>query len=173
MSVQTTYRYSTPLGAPGGIVDLAPHLIDAFINEENTGVLKPGLGVVNGTTAGKQVKLPGSDSAAGDFVGVTTNRRTTEYDLEGAVHMRKGCTIGVMRYGRIYGQIAEDATPAYGKAVYLITSGDEAGFFTDAADNGETGDDKVDNVAIKGRFLGGMDGTTKVAAIELFNQAQV
>ena len=30
MSAQTKYGYSTPIGAAGGIVDVAPHQIDTF-----------------------------------------------------------------------------------------------------------------------------------------------
>lgn len=173
MSAQTTYNFSTPIGAAGGIVDLAPHAIDSFVNEENTGVMKFGVAVVTGTKAGKQVKLPADGATAATFEGIVTNRRTTEYDLEGDIHIRKAAALGVMKYGRIYGRLATGADPAYGKAVYFIAGGDEAGFFTDAADNGETGDDKVDNVAVKARFMGAADATTNVAEIELFNQAQV
>mgnify|MGYP000850572179 CR=1 FL=1 len=42
MSAQTKYGYSTPIGAAGGIVDVAPHQIDTFLNEEENGVLKFG-----------------------------------------------------------------------------------------------------------------------------------
>ncbi|MGN9096384.1 hypothetical protein [Flintibacter porci] len=42
MSAQTRYGYATPIGAPGGIVDLAPYAIDTFLNDEENGVLKFG-----------------------------------------------------------------------------------------------------------------------------------
>ena len=45
MSAQTRYGYSTPIGAAGGIVDLAPHAIDTFLNEEESGVLRFGVQV--------------------------------------------------------------------------------------------------------------------------------
>lgn len=165
MSAQTRYGYSTPIGAAGGIVDLAPYAIDTFLNEENNGVLKFGTGVVQGSKAGINVKLPTSAATVAKFEGIVTNNRTTEYDMDGNLFIRKGASVGVMRYGRIYGRVAAGVTPAYGDSVYLITSGDEAGFFTNAAADAST-------IAIKGRFLGGVDTSAQIAVIELFNQAQ-
>lgn len=172
MSAQTRYGYSTPIGAAGGIVDLAPYAIDTFLNEENNGVLKFGTGVVQGSKSGINVKRPTSDSTVAKFEGIVTNNRTTEYDMDGNLFIRKGASVGVMRYGRIYGRIAAGVTPAYGDSVYLISSGDEAGFFTNAA--ASTAEDSADasTIAIKGRFLGGVDTSAQIAVIELFNQAQ-
>ena len=45
MSAQTRYGYSTPIGSAGGIVDLAPYAVDTFLNEEETGTLKFGMGL--------------------------------------------------------------------------------------------------------------------------------
>lgn len=169
MSAQTTYNHSSPIGSPGGIVDLTPHAIDSFLNGEKTGVMKFGVGVVQGATPGTNITLPVAASTAAVFEGITVNNRTTEYDMEGKAHLRKGKAIGVMRYGRIYARVSETATPAYGKPLYLIQSGDEAGYFTDSADNGKTGDEKVNYIAVKGRFLGTVDSTTQIAAVELYN----
>lgn len=163
MSAQMSYGYSTPIGAPGGIVDLAPHLIDTFINEEKTGVMKFGVGVVNGTKPGSKVKLPTGESTALDFAGITVNNRHTEHDLDGNIRIPENRAIGVMRYGRIYGRVEDDAEISYGDPVYLITEGESAGFFTN---------DDGDGVAIKARFLSAADASTKVAVIELFNQTQ-
>lgn len=156
MSAQTTYNYATPVGIPGGIVDLAPYAIDTFINEETTGKMKFGLGVVQGTSAGTQVKLP--TDAQGKFEGVTVNNRTTEYDLDGNIRIREGVGMGVMRYGRIYVRLAAGAAPKYGDAAYVIATGDEAGCFTQ---------DKGSNIAVAGRFLS--DAKNGLAAVELFN----
>lgn len=163
MSAQTSYRYSSPIGSPGGIVDLTPHAIDTFLNGEETGVMKLGVGVVQGDNPGVNVALPAADAAATVFEGVTVNNRTTEYDLEGTLYLRKGKALGVMRYGRVYVRVAEDVTPAYGDAAYVVTSGDEAGYFTN---------DSTGGIAVKGRFLGGVDSSAGVAVVELFNQAQ-
>ena len=159
--MQLSYSYNTPMGAAGGIVDLAPHFIVAFTNEADTGAMGFGMGVVTGTNAGYGVKLPTSDSAAADFQGIVTNRRTTELDLEGNLSLRNKCTLGVMRYGLIYAVLADGATPEYGDAVYMVKSGTDAGKFTDSSSS---------TIAIKGRFLSGADNG--VAIVELFNQAQ-
>lgn len=164
MSAQTKYGYSTPMGAAGGIVDLAPYAIDSFINEEEAGAMKFGIGVVDGSKSGATIKKPADGATANDFAGITVNNRTTEYDIEGKLHVRKGVSVGVMRYGRVYGRVANGITPAYGEAVYLITTGNEAGFFTNASG--------ANTVAVKGRFMSGKDTTANIALIELFNQAQ-
>lgn len=164
MSAQTRYGYSTPKGHAGGIYDLAPYAVDSFINEAETGVLKFGMGVVQGSNPGHNINVPAAGATAAKFEGIATNNRTTEYDVEGKLTVRNGAPVGVMRYGRIYGRIAADVEPAPGEAVYLIVSGDEAGCFTNA---------KSDTaVAIKARFLSGVDTVAQVAVIELFNQAQ-
>lgn len=165
MSAQTRYSFSASMGAAGGIVDLAPYAIDTFLNEEDSGAMKFGVGVVKGTTPGTNVALPTADATAADFEGVTVNNRTTEYDMEGRINVRKGAAIGVMRYGRIYVRVAEGVTPAHGEALYLITDGDEAGCFTNAA--ADTA------IAVKGRFISGIDAAANIAQAELFNQAQV
>ncbi len=160
MSVQTTYKFSSPVGSPGGIVDLAPHAIDSFLNGENTGVMKFGVGVVRGAKPGTDVKLPTGTSTSAVFEGVTVNNRTTEYDVEGVTHLRKGKALGVMRHGRIYVRVATGVSPSYGDATYILKTGDEAGYFTNVATN---------NLAVKGRFLGGVDSASGVAEVELFN----
>ena len=164
MSAQTTYRYNTVPGAAGGIVDIAPYAIDTFLNEENNGVLKFGMAAVQGTKAGTEIKKPVAASTAAKFEGIVTNNRTTEYDLDGNLSIRKGASVGVMRYGRIYARIAPNVTPAYGDALYFVKSGDNAGCFTNTS--GETA------VAVKGRFLSTVDSTAQVAQVELFDQAQ-
>lgn len=159
--MQLSYSYNTPMGAAGGIVDLAPHFIVSFTNEAATGAMGFGMGVVTGTNAGYGVKLPTNDSNAADFQGIVTNRRTTELDLEGNLSLRNKCALGVMRYGLIYALLADGATPEYGDAVYMVKSGADAGKFTDSSSS---------TIAIKGRFLSGADNG--VAIVELFNQAQ-
>ena len=161
MGAQNTYTFSTPIGQAGGIYDLAPYAVDSFVNESNNGVVKFGMGVVQGTAAGKQVKVPVSGSSAAVFEGIVTNRRTSENALEGGVSLKKGVAIGVMRYGRIYGLLATGVTPTYGAAVYMVKSGDDAGCFTTSSDG---------TIAIKGRFLS--VASNGIALIELFNQAQ-
>lgn len=161
MSAQTVYSFSTPIGQAGGIYDLAPYAVDAFLNEGNDGTVKFGMGVVQGTNKGKGVKVPAAGATAATFEGIVTNRRTSENALLGGVDLRKGCTLGVMRWGNIYGLLAANVEPEYGDAVYLVVSGDDAGCFTTESSG---------NVAIKGVFRGtASDG---IALIHLFDQAQ-
>ncbi len=163
MSAQTSYNFTSPAGSAGGLVDLAPYAIDTRLNTEATGTMTLGVGVVQGDTPGSNIALPTADATAAAFEGITTNNRTTEYDLEGSVYVRNGAAMGVLRYGRIYAKVASDVEPAYGDALYLVTSGDEAGYFTN---------DSTAGVAVKGRFIGSVDATNQVAPVELFNQAQ-
>ncbi len=164
MSAQTRYGFRTPIGFAGGIYDLAPYAIDALLNEEDTGKMSFGVGVVSGDNPGVGVRLPKNGDTAATFEGITVNNRTTELDMEGKLNIRKSGSINIMRYGRIYARIAKGAEPKYGDAAYLITSGDEAGCFTNVADGA---------VAVKARFLGSADGTgAQIALVELFNQAQ-
>lgn len=164
MSAQTRYNFTPQSGVAGGIVDLAPYAIDTFLNEEADGVLKFGTGVVQGSKPGTNIALPATGATADKFEGITTNNRTTEYDTYGKLAVRKGASVGVMKYGRVYGRVAAGVEPEYGDPVYLIAGGDEAGYFTNTA-----GDSTV---AVKGRFTGGVGVDAQVAAIELFNQAQ-
>lgn len=161
MSAQTRYGFSPAIGAAGGIVDLAPYAIDTFLNEEEDGKMKFGIGVVSGSKPGVNIKVPADGAKAENFEGITTNNRTTEYDLGGKIYIRKGKGMGVMKYGRIYGRVAQGVEPKYGDKVYLVTTGDDAGFFSNK-----------DGVEIKARFMGAVDSSTQVAEIELFNEAQ-
>lgn len=154
MSAQTKYGYSTPIGAAGGIVDVAPHQIDTFLNEEENGVLKFGAGVVQGSKPGVNIALPKKAATAAKFEGITTNNRTTEYDLEGKLAVRKGAAVGVMRYGKIYGRVAEGVEPAYGDSVYLITEGEEAGCFTNEAGTPASGESHQGDPATISEFAG-------------------
>lgn len=165
MSAQTRYGFSTPIGFAGGIYDLSPYAIDTFLNEEDTGKMSFGVGVVAGSNAGAGIKLPNEGDTAAIFEGITVNNRTTEYDIEGNISIKRSGSINVMRYGRVYVRVAAGAEPKYGDAAYLITSGEQAGFFTNTADS--------TTVAVKARFLGSVDSAgNQIALVELFNQAQ-
>lgn len=164
MSAQNRYGYKTPIGAAGGIVDIAPYAIDTFLNAEDTGKMKFGLGVVQGDNPGKNIAIPAVGATAAKFDGITVNNRTTEYDVEGNLTLRKGASVGVMRHGRVYARVATGVEPAYGEAAYLVISGKDAGCFTNVS-----GDNAI---AVKARFLGGVDTTgAQIAIVELFNEA--
>lgn len=166
MSAQTLYRFGTQIGSAGGIIDLAPYAIDTFLNEEEHGVLKCGLGVVTGENPGNTVALP--EKAELDegtrFEGIVVNNRTREYDLEGKVYIRHGASVGVMRYGRIWARAAAeesiDDPITYGQQVFIV-----------AADtNGDLGcvtNKKDSNIPVNGMFLGPVDNG--IVGVELFN----
>lgn len=165
MSVQTSYGFDTQWGIAGGIYDLAPYAIDTFLNEEEHGVLKCGLGVVTGEDAGTCIRLPETADAeeTGKFEGIVVNNHTREYDLEGKVYLRHGVSVGVMRYGRVWARTAKEDNlqenkVAYGDPLYIcLTEGDE-GTVTNKAES---------NLAVSGRFLSGIDNG--LALVELFN----
>ncbi len=169
---QTSYKFGTPIGVAGGIVDIAPYAIDTLKNEENNGDMLFGIGVVKGTSAGVQVKKPVAASDAAAYEGITVNNLTTELDMDGKVRILKGAPIGIMRYGRIYARVMTGVTPAYGDPLYLVVTGDEAGYFTNVAATLGTNDATYTSIAVKGRFLGTVDATNGIAPVELFNQAQ-
>ena len=140
---QLVYNYDSPIGVAGGIVDIAPYTIDTFLNEENTGTMKFGYGVVRGTTAGKDVKLP--TAVTNVFEGVTVNNRTTEYSLEGNIDIKNKAAIGVMKNGRIYVAVCSNLSISYGDKVYLVCTGNDRGKFSNAA----TGNLEIDATFVK------------------------
>lgn len=119
------------------------------------------MGVVQGSKPGVNIALPAAGATADKFEGIATNNRTTEYDMDGRVFVRKGVGVGVMRYGRIYVRVKEGDAPEYGDALLLIVNGDDAGCFTSTEDSGNT-------IAVNGRFLGGVDNG--VAPVELMRE---
>ncbi len=161
MSAQTSYGFNTVSGIAGGLVDLNDYTIDAFANEEESGVLKYGEAVVAGTVPGKTIALPTSDSTDSDFLGVTVNGLTTEHDLEGRPYIRKTASVGVLAEGRIWVRVPEDTEIAYGDTVCFIKDGDNAGYFTNDSSSG---------TAIKGRFIGTVDTTAWIAPAEIYDQ---
>lgn len=159
MSAQTSYNFATPKGVAGGLYDLSRHDVVSRRNEENDGVIKFGMGVVIGTTKGVQVKLPAAGATAGNFEGIVLNGFSTELDKDGKLVVTNDATVGVITYGKVWARIVADITPAYGDALYLVVSGDNAGLFTNAS--GEN------TMAITGAKFIGAKGTGDVAPVEL------
>lgn len=108
MSAQTNYNHLAPIGSAGGIADLSPYSIDTFLNEEETGTLKFGVGVFRGEVVGNGIKLPTSKSTAKDFEGISVSSRTTEFDTEGKLSVKKNAAVGVMRYGKVFARVAKE-----------------------------------------------------------------
>lgn len=158
MAVQTSYGFSTNRGVPGGIYDLTPRAVNSRSAEEK---ILFGIGVVQGSVPGANIITPTKDSTAADFEGVSVNGGTQEMDLEGKTVVKAGTSVSVMRHGRVWVRVEEDAEIAYGEDAYLIIDGDSAGYFTNV-------DSEATKVAIAGRFIGA-SGTDGIAPVELFN----
>lgn len=58
MSAQTTYSQSTPRGRRRRLYDLSGHAVNTRINAETGLTMKFGLGVVQGSVPGSEIKLP-------------------------------------------------------------------------------------------------------------------
>ena len=130
MSAQTSYTQSTPRGAAGALVDLSEHAVNTRINAETGFTMMFGLGVVQGSAPGSDIKIPASGATAEKFEGITVNGYTNEMDREGAVSISPGAAIGVLQYGKIWARIKPADAPAYGDKLYLIITGANAGCFT-------------------------------------------
>ena len=159
--MQTSYNYTTPKGVAGGLYDLVPYQVESRVNgETKAGALKFGMGVVQGTTPGADVALPTAAATADKFEGLLLTGFTQEMDSAGEVTIRPKQTVGVLRYGKAWARVSKDAAVSYGDKLYLITSGDEAGMFTNEASG---------NLAVNGRFVGATDSVS-IAPVELYNQ---
>lgn len=159
--MQTSYNYTTPKGVAGGLYDLAPYQVESRVNGETVpGALKFGMGVVQGSTPGTNVVRPAAASTADKFEGLLLTGFTQEMDSTGEVIIKPKQTVGVLCYGKAWARLSKDATASYGDKLYLITSGDEAGLFTNEASG---------NLAVSGRFVGTAD-SVGIAPVELYNQ---
>ena len=142
-------------------MDLSPYSVDSRINgETEPGALKFGMGVVQGATPGTNVALPTAAATADKFEGLLLTGFTQEMDSAGEVTIRPKQTVGVLRYGKAWARVSKDAAVSYGDKLYLITSGDEAGLFTNKASG---------NLAVNGRFVGAAD-SVGIAPVEIYNQ---
>lgn len=154
MAAQLNYGYSTPKAVPGAKVDLADDVVNARINDENDGVLKYGMAVAQGASAGHSVKVPVAGTTAAQIDGVAIALPNTEQDKDGNVVVTKGASLSIMKKGHIWGRIATDVTPVYGASAYVVVSGDDAGCFTTASgsttvDIGATfGNESDDGIAV-------------------------
>ena len=150
MNMAVQMNYSEPkAGMPGSLVDRSNYSAVTRRNGADTGKMLFGLGVVQGEEPGTDIALPAAGATAAKFEGVTMYSANVEMDDEGKVKLPKGGVLDVLQAGKVYVQVADDAEPAYGKAVYLIISGDDAGKFTAVT--------SATAVAVKAKFLGAAD----------------
>ena len=73
MSAQPTYSQATPRGAAGALYDLSAHAVNTRINAETGLTMKFGLGVVQGSAPGSDIKIPATGATAIKFEGITVN----------------------------------------------------------------------------------------------------
>ena len=158
MSAQNGYRYTTPRNAPGGVYDLSPKAVNS---RQGEGQLRFGIGVVHGSTPGTNVTAPTATATADKFEGIVLSTHTHEMDTDGAVTIKAGKTVNVMKYGRAWVRTEKNAEIAYGEDVFLVTDGESAGCFTNTSST-------ATKIAVSGKFIGpsGIDG---IAPVELFN----
>lgn len=135
MAAQLDYGYSTAKAVPGAKVNLADDEVIARQNEEKAGVLKCGMAVMVGATAGSTVKKPVTGCTSAQIEGVVLANANNEQDIDGVVQIKNGATVGVMKRGNVWGRVAADVTPKYGDLAYVVISGDNAGTFTNKSDD--------------------------------------
>ena len=161
MAGQLSYSYQTPRGIAGSLYDISPYAIDSRMNaEEMPGVMKFGMGVVQGDTPGINVNVPTIDATPAEFEGIAMTGFTNQLNMQGELIVYPQATVGLLVWGRAWARVQEDLTIVYGDPLYLVTDGPDAGLFTN---------EETDNMAIKGRFIGGL-GTGNIAPVEIYNQ---
>lgn len=128
MAVQTSYNFGFSKGVAGGLYDLSYHEV---ATRQAEGSVKFGFGVVKGTNAGTDVKLPESASAAVDFEGIVVhNSVMAELDMKNNLEIGDKRTVGCLVEGKVWAPLAPGANPAYKGTAYLVKDGDFAGCFT-------------------------------------------
>lgn len=156
MGVQTAYNFGMQKGVPGGLYDIAPYENHTYIV---SGTVTFGIGVVS--SDGCIATVPTADSTVENFAGMAMNGFTTQQDMKGNVVVEDGQSIGVLKYGNAWGVLGKNAVPARNKDVYLITSGEEAGYFT-------TTEDASTKIALKASFIDQADNG--IAPVRFYNQ---
>lgn len=159
MAAQLNYNYSTPAGVPGGKFDIAVDEVVTRNNESNDGVMRYGMAVAQGATAGKTVKVPAAGTTAKQIEGVAIALPNTEQDTAGDVIIKKNRSLSIMRKGNIWGRLADEEAPKAGASAYVLISGDNAGCFT-----AKSGDTTVD---IGAKFGNACDLTAGIAVVVL------
>lgn len=158
--IQFDYSSRPAKGIAGGIYDAYHYPIDSRFNEEENGVLRSGVGVVPGTVPGSSIKLPTEESTAADFEGVIVNGRTNQHDLEGRVYIHNNANVSVMRRGRVWVRVKDDAEPKYNDPLHLIVKDEVEGESFVGCFSNEGG------IEVPGRFIGGVDNG--LAPVELY-----
>ena len=163
MSMAVQMNYGEPSrGMPGLLYDRSDYEAVTRRNNEETGKLFFGCGVVQGEEAGRDIALPASGATADKFEGVVMYSANVEMDDDGNVKLEKNHILDVCQSGKLWVQLADEAEPAYGQPVYLIVEGEDVGKFTPT---------KGTNLAIKARFLSG--AVNGIAPAQFYDVPQV
>lgn len=165
MAAQLNYGYGTPKGVAGGKVDIAYDEVVTRMNEEADGVLKYGMAAMVGASKGIGVKVPASGATADQIEGIVLHAANTEQDMNGKVVVPNNASVGIIRKGRIWGRLASDATPTYNAKAYVVAGGNDAGTFTDKAN--QTGDGTPANLDIGAKFGNASDSGIAVVEINM------
>jgi len=105
-----------------------------------------GLAAIRGTVAGETVVIPTTTFTADLFEGVVMNNFLEELELSGSYSVDAGSAVGTCDIGDIWVQVPDGVEPKYGEPIFVVTTGNGAGKFTNNSGAG---------VSIPGRFLGG------------------
>lgn len=165
MAAQLNYGYGTPKGVAGGKVDIAYDEVVTRMNEEADGVLKYGMAAVAGASKGTGVKLPTSGTTADQVEGVVLHAANTEQDMKGRAVVPNNASVGILRKGRVWGRTASDAKPSYHAKAYVVVSGNDAGTFTDKAN--QTGEGSPANLDIGALFGNAFDDGIAVVEVNM------
>ena len=152
MAAQLNYNYDTAKGVPGGKAYIDFDKVVTRRNENEDGVMKFGMAVATGASAGYGVKVPVTGTTAAQIDGVVVALANTEHDMNGNVVVKKNASLSIMKSGSIWGRLASGAKATYGAKAYVVPSGDDAGTFTHAADNGLSDGSKVEYLDIDATF---------------------
>lgn len=159
--MQLNYGYNTPSNVPGGIADISNKTIVSRSNAEVEEGILLGIGVVQGKMPGVNVKYPDTSSTVEVFEGVTVDGGLTPVYDDGKVVVKKGSTVNVMQQGKVWVRCANAVNTKYGNTAYLVTDGEEKGYFTTKDDSGNTNKIELPGV----RFVSGKSGD--IAQVEL------
>lgn len=122
--MQLSYDSYMAAGIAGTLYDLSDSQIDGFAADT---AMIPGIGVVNGATLGKTIKLP--SGAVTGFRGVTM-LRAHEQDMGGNLQYDAKESIPVISRGRVWVYVTGAVN--YDDDVYLVHTGTDAGKFINA-----------------------------------------
>ena len=157
--LQTKYGYESQQGVPGGLVDSSLRDIISRANGETSHTyIMPGLGIVQGSNPGDNIKLPTANSTPDLFEGVVMTG-ITEHDLDGDIRINPTKMLNILAWGKIWVRVPDNLTVSYGDKAFLIITGSDIGKFTN---------DQNAGIDISAKFIGSVN-SGNIAPLMLFN----